>query len=347
LKVYARGIAVWDDEQQQFEKVCDFDMKAPIFPNSHSFKHRDGERDYLYFAYSYPLIRVPATSADFANPNSYEAYTCLKEGSRLDNAELDRDADGKLRYSWKKNTPAVGAAEQAKLIQAKKMKPSEALLQLRDRDTGKPVTAHAGSTVWNDYRKRWTMITCEHFGKSLLGEIWYAEAPTPVGPWTYAVKVITHEKYSFYNPKQHPYFAQEGGKLLYFEGTYTHTFSGNNEQTPRYDYNQIMYRLNLGDARNALPSPVRTDGTLFDAKANKAIAFYALDREIPGAVKLETGIYALPTNMKEPPETTALLYEHVNEATKEKRFSTNPREKFSGFHINEKPIGRVWKNPTD
>ena len=66
-------------------------------------------------------------------------------------------------------------------------------------------------------------------------------------PWRKATKIVTHDKYSFYNPKQHPYFS--AGRFLFLEGTYTHTFSGNTDQTPRYDYNQIMYRLNLDDQR--------------------------------------------------------------------------------------------------
>ena len=93
------------------------------------------------------------------------------------------------------------------------------------------------------------MITCELAGTSQLGETWYAEADTPLGPWAYARKVITHERYSFYNPKQHPFFDQEGGRIIYFEGTYTNTFSGNPTPTPRYEYNQVMYRLDLSDPR--------------------------------------------------------------------------------------------------
>ena len=70
-----------------------------------------------------------------------------------------------------------------------------------------------------------------------------------LGPWVYALKVVTHDRYSFYNPKQHPMFDKEGGRFIFFEGTYTHTFSGNADATPRYDYNQIMYRLDLDDPR--------------------------------------------------------------------------------------------------
>ena len=67
-----------------------------------------------------------------------------------------------------------------------------------------------------------------------------------------ATKIVTHDKYSFYNPKQHPVFDRDGGRVIYFEGTYTATFSGNPNRTPRYDYNQIMYRLDLSDARLGL-----------------------------------------------------------------------------------------------
>ena len=48
---------------------------------------------------------------------------------------------------------------------------------------------------------------------------------------------------------QHAFFDQEGGRYVYFEGTYTNMFSGNPCQTPRYEYNQIMYRLDLADER--------------------------------------------------------------------------------------------------
>ena len=47
----------------------------------------------------------------------------------------------------------------------------------------------------------------------------------------------------------HSFFDQEHGRIIYFEGTYTHAFSGNPETTARYDYNQIMYRLDLSDER--------------------------------------------------------------------------------------------------
>jgi hypothetical protein len=62
---------------------------------------------------------------------------------------------------------------------------------------------------------------------------------------------VTHDKYSFYNPVAHAFFEEEGGRRIYFEGTYTQSFSGNPVATPRYDYTTIMYRLDLDDPRLA------------------------------------------------------------------------------------------------
>jgi hypothetical protein len=99
----------------------------------------------------------------------------------------------------------------------------------------------------------------------MLGEIWYAESPNPVGPWVYARKIVTHRReighglakrsdtQDLYNPTHHPFLDQQGGRIIYFEGTYTNSFSGNPVQTPRYEYNQIMYRLDLSDPRLKLP----------------------------------------------------------------------------------------------
>jgi hypothetical protein len=294
LDVYQNGLAEFDDESNSFKKITVFDSDEPASPGGHPFLLSDGDTEYVYFSRPYPLVRVRATAESLANLAEYEAYTCLAPGSRLDKLQVDRAPDGKIRYGWKRNTPAVGPAEQAKLISGKHLKAAEALLQLCDRDTGKAVSAHAGSVYWNEFRRRWAMITVEHFGTSLLGEIWYAEADSPMGPWVYAAKIVTHDRYSFYNPKQHPFFDERGGRTIYFEGTYTHTFSGNTDQTPRYDYNQIMYKLELDDSRMAVPVAVyRQSDSLperfdfHDAKKPEEasampdlerVAFFALDR---------------------------------------------------------------------
>lgn len=253
MTVYRRGIVQWDDDKNAFQRVSDFASDAPLYSEGQPLRVRDGDVDYLYFATPYPLVRVRATVESYCDLSQYEAYTCLKSGSTIENPEIDRDEAGRTQYSWKRGTPAVGPQEQNKLIKAGKLSKDEALLQLRDAATGREVIAHAGSVYWNDYRRRFVMIAHQTYGESsFLGEVWYAEAPSPIGPWTKAVKIVTHDKYSFYNPKQHPYFDQDGGRIIYFEGTYTHTFSGNEHSTPRYDYNQVMYRLDLSDKRLAV-----------------------------------------------------------------------------------------------
>jgi len=238
MKIYARGLAVWDDNANEFKHIADIDMKAPAFPAGHSFVHEG----HVYFAHPFPVTRVKAEAKAYLDINQYETFTCLKAAG-----EVERDEQDKLRYAWRKAAPMLGPQEENKRVKAGKIKDDEKRWQLRERSTGKHVVPHAGSVYWNEYRKRWIMIVTQTFGTSFLGEVWYAEAESQVGPWCDAVKIVTHDKYSFYNPKQHPMF--DKGRFIYFEGTYTHTFSGNPHATPRYDYNQIMYRLDLSDPR--------------------------------------------------------------------------------------------------
>lgn len=107
---------------------------------------------------------------------------------------------------------------------------------------------HSGSIAWNEYRQRWVTVFLQAGGKpSALGELWYAEATSPTGPWGKAVKVLSHENYTFYNPRLHPELTPEGSPILLFEGTYTQQFANRPTPTPRYDYNQILYRLDLDD----------------------------------------------------------------------------------------------------
>jgi len=110
---------------------------------------------------------------------------------------------------------------------------------------GKAVVPQSGAIAWNEHRQRWVAIFAQKFGEpSFLGEVWYAEAPAPTGPWGPAVKVLSHQNYSFYNPIIHP---DSAGKTLLFEGTFTTLFADKPAPLPRYDYNQVLYRLDLDD----------------------------------------------------------------------------------------------------
>jgi len=362
MEAYERGLVEFNDDKQQFEKVAPFDLGAPALPGGHPFLHVvDGVR-YVYFATPYPLVRVRAEPEALKDLARYEAFTCLKEGTPLDEMQVDRRADGGVRYGWKRNTPAVGPGDQAKLTKAGKLRPEEALLQLQDCGTGDPVLAHAGSVYWNEYRHRWVMIAEQAYGTSMLGEIWYAEADSPLGPWVYARKVVTHERYSFYNPKQDPMFDQEGGRIVFFEGTYSATFSGNTDPTPRYDYNQVMYRLDLSDPRLALPGPVKGLPGVGEGSA----PFFAPDRPAPETVAVhlvrrdrgewqlvvgrvgdgaEPLFHALPCDTPQPPAATVPLYEFAEQGGGRCVYLTRDSETPAGFTRAEKPLCLVWRNP--
>lgn len=128
----------------------------------------------------------------------------------------------------------------------------QATLAVASSENGERVTPHSGSIAWNDYRQRWVAVFMENFGKpSAFGELWYAEADSPLGPWGPAVKILSHANYTFYNPRLHPEFAPAKSPILLFEGTYTQTFADRPPSTPRYEYNQILYRLDLDDPKLA------------------------------------------------------------------------------------------------
>lgn len=247
----AHGLAVFDDETEMFLPVVPFPNDALLYPQGQAFHVTEDGEDWIYFAVPYPLVRVRAEWEEVTDPARYEAFSPLPEGRRFDIADLqlERTDEGAVEYGWKRNTGIVSAKEEQDLVKSGELTPRESRLRTVDAATNEPILLHGGSVRWNEFRERWVMIALETYGHSLLGEMWYLEAEQPEGPWARGVKIVTHEDYSFYNPTHHAYFDQEGGRLIYFEGTYTHTFSGTKHPTPRYDYNQVMYRLDLADER--------------------------------------------------------------------------------------------------
>lgn len=108
-----------------------------------------------------------------------------------------------------------------------------------------PGFTRVSSVAWNAWRRCYLGLL------ERGGDVFYAEAAHPEGPWSEPVVIARHAHYTFYNVTQHPFFDREGGRVIYFEGTYTAAFSDAPAPTPRYDYNQLMYRLDLGDPRLA------------------------------------------------------------------------------------------------
>jgi hypothetical protein len=236
-----RGVAVFDDAAGQFRALSQLPLRRG-HTSSHPFQVTE---DGVTYWYLFPHQRVRDDWRALADPKSWESYTCLEPGATFDanNPRLERKADGTPAWGWKPDTDRIEAGEERQLTARGLMKREEAFFALRDAETGEETGASPSSAAWNPYRKKWILLA------ERIGAVYYAEADRPIGPWDRAVKIVGHNGYNFYNVVQHPFFDQEGGRLIYFEGTYTASFSGAKEPTPRYDYNQIMYRLRLDDPR--------------------------------------------------------------------------------------------------
>jgi hypothetical protein len=292
------GLVAFNEATQSFEPLLRSDPNSHRLPSpdfGHAFAVTVDDRPYYYFALPFPLtvrMRVEATWDSATDPNRYELLTAVSRPS----SPVPRPSS----LQWVRYGELAGedAASRARIAESLKKERQDT--RFYDIQSGRQITPHGGSVYYNAYRRKWIAIFVELGGESsYLGETWYAEADTPVGPWAYTRKVVTHNKYSFYNPKHHPYFDKDGGRSIFFEGTYSFTFSGSLENaTPRYDYNQIMYRLNLDDPRLALPVAVyqiqdengQRDYLLRDAleKAGKwdlieSVPFYAVESERAGS----------------------------------------------------------------
>ncbi|GAB4467350.1 MAG: DUF4185 domain-containing protein [Armatimonadaceae bacterium] len=233
------GLMQFNDDKGIFERLTVFDLKGTWrFPRGNAVRVQAEGQDWFYFASPFCYTRVRATLRDLKDPARYEAL-------RWD------EATG--AYRWQSDLPPTEQKDEQALRKAGKIPAEKARYMVRDANgnhENSEVSVHGASVCWNDYRKKWILVGHQAMGKaSFLGEVWYAEADAPEGPWQKAVQIATHPNYSFYNVRQHPFFDQQGGKMIYFEGTYTTMFSGNPTPTPRYEYNQLMYRLDLSDPR--------------------------------------------------------------------------------------------------
>ncbi len=251
-KIYEQGLAVWNQKAGEFEKYHVYQPKEQWrFPIGHPAAYRENGREYRLFSPQFPTARAAAALHALADSGQYEAFTCLAPGTRYAGRKsmVERNSAGRVVWAWKLNTPPLSSNHERELISSGLLQPADAHFQLMDAQSHQPITIQNGSFFWNPFLKRWIMIAVQHGGASVLGEIWLAIAAQPTGPWRLAHKIATHPDYSFYNPTQNPFFDQENGRIIYFQGTCSASFSGNSHPIPRYDYNQLMYCLDLSDSR--------------------------------------------------------------------------------------------------
>lgn len=247
-----QGIAKFDDAQNQFVPILELPKdESWRFPAGHSIAYQAQGVEYLLFGSPCPNVRVPATLEAVLDVHQYEALTCMSDRN---GEKTDRDDQGVLQWRWQKKLPPIDSKREAELVRRNLIQPSKARFLPQDvAESSNRIQLHSGTVRWNPYRHRWIMVAGQIDGnESHLGEVWYSEAQDPTGPFHHAIKVASHPKQSFYNVCHHAFLDREEGRQIYFEGTYTNDFSGNPEKTPRYNYNQLLYALDLNDVATRL-----------------------------------------------------------------------------------------------
>ena len=282
-----RGLARFDREKQVFLRELVLDDAMPVQPRGSALVVRGRDGSFVHYADD---VRIPARAESLGDPASWESFSPFPARG----LPAERGVGGEVRYAWRVGVPGVDEAA----VRERRLASGEALSgHVLDIESGQRVVVHAASTAENPYRARFVRVFTELGGSpSRLGAVWYAEADTPMGPWRFARKIASHRNHSFYNPFHHVHFDQRGGRTLFFEGTYTTAFAESALPTPRYDYNQIMHRLDLEDPRLLLPVPIYDLGSagrperfadkraLHPEDGDPGIAFFAHDRPAPGTV---------------------------------------------------------------
>lgn len=252
-----QGHLVWNDHESIFEKLNEIPLQESWrLLQAHPIRQLIAGREYLVCGNPFPTVRVPAQLEAISQPEAWEAWTCLptdndsRPGSEPPRPA--RNATGQPDWGWKQAPPVTQQLEE-RWLRDGMVQPGELrFLPQNAQNPGQRVLMHGGSVNWNAWRQRWVLIAnAQHWERgsaSFLGEVYYSESESPQGPFLQALKIATHPGQSFYNPCQHPEFDEAGGRRILFEGTYTNMFT-NSPATPRYNYNQLMYRLDLSDPR--------------------------------------------------------------------------------------------------
>ena len=249
MKEFEHGVAVYNDAKDIFEAVTELPLSETWrIPAGHPVPWEEGGKQWLLMGSPTPCVRVPATYEAVTDPKQYEAFTCAEGVKDGKPTGPQLDAEGRPVWRWSKDLPPIDSSTEARWVKEGKIRPTDARLcpvDVAGVEKGR-VMLHSGTVRWNSHRQRWVLVSSQTWGTpSFLGEVWYAEAKSPLGPWTKAARVVTHEKQTFYNVCHHPFLDRDKGRLIHFEGTYGNEFSGNPWKTPRYNYNQVLYRLDL------------------------------------------------------------------------------------------------------
>lgn len=266
-----RGLARWDPAAEAFEAVA----RLPLAPTlGHQVPVVEGG-----WVYAHEGVRFPATLGGASDPTQWQAFTPLVDGSIL------RHPDGSPDWAWRSGQP---------LADADRLDVDDRWVHIVDPLDGTAVEPHEGTVVHSPWRHRYLWLFTRNAGLFALGELWLAEADTPIGPWRFARKLADHDGYTTYNPMVNP-VRMADDRTLAFQTTYTTFFATESEPTPRYDYNQLAYQVDLEHPDAAVPVPVyapdggrapRTRPALRADLGDAPLAFHAHDRPGEGRVAI-------------------------------------------------------------
>ena len=147
VSVYDSGIAVFDDATSTFRAVKSTGPSPKYFASGRATPVMADNQRYFYFS-----------GLDTVTPS---VRVRALAADILDPAKYERFRCDREACEWK-----TGTVPTAPLF--------------FDIETGSPVNGKVLSLAWNKFRQRWIATI-----SAALGEVWYAEADTPEGPWSY------------------------------------------------------------------------------------------------------------------------------------------------------------------
>ena len=259
METYEHGLVAFDPETRNvFEKVATIPLDAPIRPVGHSVPAQ-GRRRRPTSTIADPVPADPRPCRRRRPQGPRRVRGVHLPGARQparrpeDRPRPRRPAPLRLAAGHRgRSTPSEASpARQGGPAQGR-TRPSS---HLRDADTGKAVLAHTRlgllervPQAMGDDRGRDRRQVVDAWARS------GSPRPTPrSGRGSTPARSSPTTSTASTTRSSTPSSPRTAAASIFFEGTYTTSFSGNTDPTPRYDYNQVMYRLDLSDPRLNLP----------------------------------------------------------------------------------------------
>jgi len=279
------GALRWNDSSSQFDLITYFPVgnfldtcgissgartvqlfaprqRATAEQSSTSAEPYDGD-GYVYLGIPFAYLRVPPFQ--LANLSAYEAFTPLLPGSNVSDPVIDPNG-----WGWKLNSVPFQQSDEAQLIAKGILPAAKAHMQTVDVTSGAPVFYSLGSVNFNAALQQYLVLSSQ--GSTMYVSL----SPSLMGPYRDAFPVAWHNSSgsSCYNPLHMPWLDEDNGRVIYFACSFTAMWSDANNPNsqwytcltginarencapivPRYEYNNLVYRLDVSHLKEALLS---------------------------------------------------------------------------------------------